>query len=126
VSDTYEIDPEKLPQAIADLEEAYAAASALRNRVLDLSANKPGNGSDEVSMNAAEQLNRLASDPMIDSLSSTQEALLAALGKTIEQFKEMLAEYLDLEEVNQIPDYDLPGTDMPQSSSWAVSENRSP
>ncbi|MBB5923916.1 hypothetical protein FHR81_004989 [Actinoalloteichus hoggarensis] len=114
VADAYELDPEKLPQAIADLEEAYLAAQSLRNRVSRLMEIRPGNGSDEVSINAAVQLNRIAIDESIGSLAKTQRELVDAIGETRDKFKRMLADYLHLEDVNQLPDYDLPAAELPQ------------
>ncbi|WP_157442320.1 hypothetical protein [Actinoalloteichus fjordicus] len=118
MTDAYELDPEKLPQAIADLEAAYIAAQALLERSRDMALIRPGNGVDEVSDNAAVQLNRLADDPTVGSLAATGRGLTDAISETRAKFKRMLADYLELEDVNQLPDYDLSASEVPQATGY--------
>ncbi|ASO22991.1 hypothetical protein FHR81_003653 [Actinoalloteichus hoggarensis] len=116
--DSYEVDPELLPQAIADLKYAFIELHKLRERASDLAQNPPGQGDDEVSLNSGTQLSRIAGDPSKGSLIHTINAYQDAIASTIDKFEQMLAAYLNLEDVNQIPEFEVTPTSHSTSPTY--------
>ncbi|WP_030228651.1 hypothetical protein [Actinoalloteichus caeruleus] len=90
MSGSYEVDPEALPRAIAELKEAREVVAELEDRGIAISAKRSTRGDDGVSMNAGDQLARLGGDPGEGSLAATAAKLRAELDNTIFAFEEML------------------------------------
>ncbi|APU12359.1 MULTISPECIES: hypothetical protein [Actinoalloteichus] len=101
MSGTFELDPERLPQAIADLEEARSRIIDIAQEARELGLETPNQGSDGVSSNAGLQISRVAGG-QDGALFNANEAYLEALNATIDNFKAMLADYHSVEDANQL------------------------
>jgi hypothetical protein len=95
----FAIDYERAPQAIADLE---AAAKFFRNRanVAEGLANIRPPGTDGVSVNAAAQIGKWASDSGANNLTATLRAGALQLEDLAQKLREDLKTYLQVEELN--------------------------
>ena len=95
----FSIDYERAPQAIADLEEA---AKFFRNRanVAEDLANIRPPGADGVSVNAATQIGKWASDSGANNLAATLRAGALQLEDLAQKLREDLKTYLHVEELN--------------------------
>ena len=95
----FSIDYERAPQAIADLEEA---AKFFRNRanVAEGLANIRPPGADGVSVNAATQIGKWASDSSANNLAATLRAGALQLESLAQKLREDLKTYLHVEELN--------------------------
>ncbi|APU17830.1 hypothetical protein UA75_29720 [Actinoalloteichus sp. GBA129-24] len=122
MGDSYQVDPELLPQAIADLIEARSQLRDLRQKAQELARNRPGRGADQVSLNSGTELSRVAGDASSGSLIHTVNMYEEAIDATLENFRQMLASYLELEDVNQIPDFEGEPTPYSSSPSYAEQE----
>ncbi|MBB5905937.1 hypothetical protein [Actinoalloteichus hymeniacidonis] len=118
MADSYEVDPELLPQAIVDLEEAREQLRSVREKAQELARRPPSRGGDQVSINSGTELARVAGDGSSGSLIHTVNAYEDAINATLEKFREMLADYLELEEVNLIPDIELDPSPYESSPSY--------
>ncbi|AUS79690.1 hypothetical protein C1701_16535 [Actinoalloteichus sp. AHMU CJ021] len=106
MSGSYEVDPEALPRAIAELEEARESVLDLQAVATNIGSQPPTRGDDQISLNAGEQFALLAESPQSGSLGLTAQELVTRLEETIEAFKEMLREYLELDAAATLPEYD--------------------
>ncbi|AOS61122.1 hypothetical protein [Actinoalloteichus hymeniacidonis] len=102
MSGKFELDPERLPQAIADLKEARDQIIELQEMARDLAGEVANAGSDGVSSNAGVQLASVAGGPDPGSLATANAAYLEAVEAAIESFEAMLAEYHNVEDANQL------------------------
>ncbi|AUS79705.1 hypothetical protein C1701_16705 [Actinoalloteichus sp. AHMU CJ021] len=106
MSGSYEVDPEALPRAIAELKEALDCVLDLQSVSSRLEFNKPTRGDDAISLNAGEEFVKLASSPESGSLALTLMKLRDEILNTIDNFEDMLREYLNLEEGATLPEYE--------------------
>ncbi|ASO17927.1 hypothetical protein FHR81_005415 [Actinoalloteichus hoggarensis] len=116
MSGTFELDPERLPQAIADLEEAKSRVMDIAQEARELGMEAPNQGSDGVSSNAGMQIARVAGGPD-GALFNANEAYLEALEATIENFKAMLADYHNIEDANQLGLRDIEASEFNESET---------
>ncbi len=95
----FSIDYERVPQAIADFEEA---AKFFRDRAREAQrlTNIPAPGIDGVSMNAVVQIGRWASDAGTNNLEATLKAGAKQLEDLAHKLREDLKIYLQVEELN--------------------------
>ena len=96
---SFSIDYERAPQAIADLEEAAAFFNEQAKTALRL-ATIPAPGTDGVSLNAVEQIGRWASDGGVNNLEATLRAGAKQLEDLAQKLREDLKIYLQVEELN--------------------------
>ncbi len=95
----FSINYERVPQAIADLEEA-ARFFRDRARKAQLLADIRPPGTDGVSVNAAAQIGRWASDSGVNNLEATLVAGAKQLDDLAHKLREDLKTYLQVEELN--------------------------
>lgn len=95
----FSINYERLPQSIADLEEA---AEFFRNRakIAESLAKVPAPGIDGVSVNAVTQIGRWASDNGENNLAATLRAGALRVEDLARKLREDLKTYLQVEELN--------------------------
>ncbi|MCA1705804.1 MAG: hypothetical protein LC808_22075, partial [Actinobacteria bacterium] len=96
---SFSIDYERVPQAIADLEHA-AEFFKDRARVARSLAEIPAPGIDGVSLNAVAQIGRWASDTGVNNLEATLTAGALQLEDLAQKLREDLKAYLQVEELN--------------------------
>ncbi|WP_016701527.1 hypothetical protein [Actinoalloteichus spitiensis] len=106
MSGSYEVDPEALPRAIAELKEALDCVLDLQVVATRMGLDRPSRGADAISLNAGDQFWKLAASPEAGSLGRTAMQLRDELMQTIHHFEGMLAEYLNLEDTATLPEYD--------------------
>ncbi len=95
----FSIDYERVPQAIADLEEAARFFNQRARMALDL-ANVPAPGTDGVSVNAVAQIGRWAVDSGENNLHATLVAGAKQLEDLAQKLRDDLKTYLQVEELN--------------------------
>lgn len=95
----FSIDYERAPQAIADLEEAAKFFRNRANFAEDLANIRPP-GADGVSVNAATQIGKWASDSGANNLAATLRAGALQLEDLAQKLREDLKTYLHVEELN--------------------------
>ena len=95
----FAVDYERIPQAIADLEEAVRFLRKQAETALRL-ANIPPPGVDGVSLNATAQIGRWASDSGTNNLHATLLAGAKQLEELAHKLREDLKTYLRVEELN--------------------------
>lgn len=95
----FSIDYERVPQAIADLEEAARFFRDRAEVALRL-ANIPAPGTDGVSMNAVTQIGKWASDNGTNNLYATLVAGATQLDYLAHKLREDLKTYLQVDELN--------------------------
>ncbi|AUS81231.1 hypothetical protein C1701_26145 [Actinoalloteichus sp. AHMU CJ021] len=127
MSGSYEVDPEALPRAIAELKEALDCVLDLQTVATRMGMDKPSRGDDAVSLNAGDQFRELAASPQSGSLGRTAMQLRDELMQTIHHFESMLAEYLNLEDTATLPQYEGDITSFKNSPTYqeiAAAANR--
>ncbi len=95
----FSIDYERVPQAIADLEEAARYFTKQAGIARDL-ANVPAPGIDGVSLNAVAQIGKWASDTGTNNLEATLKAGATQLEDLAHKLREDLKTYLQVDELN--------------------------
>lgn len=95
----FSIDYERVPQAIADLEHA-ADFFEDRAKIARSLARIPAPGADGVSVNAAAEIGRWASDVGTNNLEATLRAGATQLRDLAQKLREDLKTYLQAEELN--------------------------
>ncbi|MDQ3762110.1 MAG: PE domain-containing protein [Actinomycetota bacterium] len=95
----FSIDYERVPQAIADLEHAAKFISNQADVAHSL-ANIPAPGADGVSVNAAAQIGRWASDTGTNNLEATLRLGAKQLEGLAQKLRKELKTYLQVEELN--------------------------
>jgi hypothetical protein len=95
----FSVDYERVPQAIADLEEAARFFRDRAEAALRL-ANIPAPGTDGVSMNAVAQIGKWASDSGANNLYATLVAGAMQLDDLAYKLREDLKTYLQVDELN--------------------------
>ena len=99
--DRFRIEPEQVPQVIADLQSALRRIDDIR-RQANIIANTVAPGSDEVSTNAVLQIGEMAMG-QAGSLKAALDAYEAEIKKTIAGLEQDLRAYLGIELVNVPP-----------------------
>lgn len=102
----FRLEPEEVPQVIADLESALLRITDIRRRAEFIAHTVPP-GIDEVSTNAALQIGQMAMGPQ-GSLKAALDAYEAEITKTIAGLRTELQTYLETETIN-----------VPPPSTWA-------
>ena len=95
----FSINYERVPQSIADLEHAAEFLRNQADRAVDL-ARVPAPGADGVSLNAAAQIGKWASDTGTNNLEATLRAGAKQLEDLAQKLREDLKTYLQVEELN--------------------------
>ncbi len=96
---SFSVDYERAPQAIADLEEAARFFENRAEAAFRLANIRPP-GTDGVSVNAAEQIGRWASDSGTNNLHATLTVGAKQLRDLAQKLREDLKTYLQVEELN--------------------------
>ncbi|WP_143173930.1 hypothetical protein [Streptoalloteichus hindustanus] len=95
----FRIDLARAPQVVKDLEEARNQLQVLRGKINNLAyAGDPGK--DEVSVNAKNQLRRLATDSAQGSLATATAAYLKAIDDAVNAMNETIRTHMTAEELN--------------------------
>jgi hypothetical protein len=99
--DRFRIEPDQIPQVIADLHSALIRIRAIRHQAETI-ANTAAPGSDEVSTNAVLQIGEMAMGED-GSLKSALDAYEAEIIKTIDGLEQDLRTYIGVEHINIPP-----------------------
>jgi hypothetical protein len=99
--DRFRIEPEQVPQVIADLDEALKRVQLIRSRAEWL-AFTSAPGYDEVSLNAVRQIGEMAMGDQ-GSLRAALDAYEQEIIKTKDKLRAQLQTYLGIEQVNVPP-----------------------
>lgn len=102
----FRIEPDQVPQVIADLRSALVKLQQIRMQA-EAIARTPSPGLDEVSTNAVRQIGHMAMGPE-GSLKAALDAYEVEITKTITGLENDLKTYLGIEEIN-----------VPPAAAWA-------